>query len=226
LGTEDVAHQVDAEDLVPARCARLLDLLVFADAGVVDEDVEAPELLRSAVDEVEACGLATDVSLREGNRSAGGLQLACHSLAALTIAIAECHARTLGEETPDRRLADPRCSARHRCDLAVEPSHLRHPSFACETLIHDTSYPSGERCPKRSGSIARGSCAVTKSERYDVSRPHERLGAGRLSVAIHAGLDRLQFCNDCRVGDLPEPGHLFPLPDGGLVKHVQRSEIE
>src|SRR5438128_12236163 len=30
LGPEDVAHQVDVEDLVPARRARLLDLLVFA----------------------------------------------------------------------------------------------------------------------------------------------------------------------------------------------------
>src|SRR5437588_4227442 len=73
LRTEDVAHQIDAEDLVPARRARLVDLLIFADAGVVDEDVEAPELLRGAIDEVEACGLATDVSLREGNLGAGGL---------------------------------------------------------------------------------------------------------------------------------------------------------
>src|SRR5204862_2654407 len=57
LGTEDVAHQVDVEDLGPARCARLVDLLVFADAGIVDENVETPELLPSAVDEGEACGL-------------------------------------------------------------------------------------------------------------------------------------------------------------------------
>ena len=58
---------------LPARRVRLLDLLVFADAGIVDEDVEAPELLRGTVDEVEACGLATDVSLCEGNLGAGGL---------------------------------------------------------------------------------------------------------------------------------------------------------
>src|SRR5438477_1524691 len=70
LGTEDVAHQVDVEDLVPARRARLVDLLVFADAGVVDEDVEAPELLRGTVDEGEACGLGTNVSLREGDLGA------------------------------------------------------------------------------------------------------------------------------------------------------------
>jgi hypothetical protein len=56
LGTEDVAHQVDAEDLVPTRRARLVNLLVFADAGIVDENVEAPELLRGAVDEAQACG--------------------------------------------------------------------------------------------------------------------------------------------------------------------------
>src|SRR6185436_2725124 len=67
LGTEDVAHQVDAEDLVPARRARLIDLLVFPDAGIVDEDVEAPEPLRRIVDEAEAGGLGTDVSLREGD---------------------------------------------------------------------------------------------------------------------------------------------------------------
>src|SRR5689334_10136918 len=46
LGTEGVAHQVDAENLVPARRARLVDLLVFADAGIVDEDIEVPEFLR------------------------------------------------------------------------------------------------------------------------------------------------------------------------------------
>jgi hypothetical protein len=72
LGTEDVAHQVDVEDLFPARRARLVDLLVFADAGIVDEDVEAPELLRGAVDEVEACGLGTNVSLREGEFGVSG----------------------------------------------------------------------------------------------------------------------------------------------------------
>src|SRR5215831_20183364 len=75
LGTEDVAHQVDVEDLFPARRARLVDLLVFADAGIVDEDVEAPELLRGTVDEVEACGLGTNVSVREGDFGAGGLEL-------------------------------------------------------------------------------------------------------------------------------------------------------
>ena len=52
-------------------------------------------------------------------------------------------ARTLGNETPDRRLADPRCPARHCCNLAVEPSHLRHLSSHCGTCAHDTSYPSG-----------------------------------------------------------------------------------
>src|SRR5262252_8501600 len=65
LGAEDVAHQIDAEDLVPARRARLVDLLVFANAGIVDEDVEAPELLRGTVDEREACGLGTNVGSRK-----------------------------------------------------------------------------------------------------------------------------------------------------------------
>src|SRR6202045_4010795 len=143
LGTEGVAHQVDVEDLVPARRTRLVDLLVFADAGIVDEDVEAPELLRGTVDEGEACGLGTNVSLREGDLGPGGLELGRHALAALAVPIAECHARALGEKTPDRRLADPRCSARHRCNLAVEPTHVRHLSLHCETRVHDTSYPSG-----------------------------------------------------------------------------------
>src|SRR6202044_3233750 len=120
LGTEDVAHQVDVEDLVPARRARLIDLLVFADAGIVDEDVEAPELLRGTVDEVEACGLGADVSLRENDLGAGGLELGRHALAALAVPITECHAGALGNETPDRRFADPRCPARDRCNLAVE----------------------------------------------------------------------------------------------------------
>jgi hypothetical protein len=67
----------------------------------------------------------------------GGLELGRHALAALTVPIAECHARALGDEAPDR------CPARHRCDLAVEPSHVRHLSLHCEMRIHDTSYPSG-----------------------------------------------------------------------------------
>jgi hypothetical protein len=66
-----------------------------------------------------------------------------HALAALAVPVAECHARALANETPDRRLADPRCSARHRCNLAVEPTHVRHLSLHCETRIHDTPYPSG-----------------------------------------------------------------------------------
>src|SRR5439155_5412203 len=143
LGTEDVAHQVDAEDLIPARRARLVDLLVFADAGIVNEDVKAPELLRGIVDEGEACGLGTNVSLREGDPGVGGFELGRHALAALAVPIAECHAGALGNETPDRRLADPRCSARHRCNLAVEPSHVRHLSLHSEMRVHDTSYPSG-----------------------------------------------------------------------------------
>src|SRR5947207_8996360 len=141
LGTEDVAHQVDVEDLVPARRARLVDLLVFADAGIVDKDVEAPELLRGAVDEVEACGLGTDVSVREGDLGAGGLELGRHAPAALAVPIAECHTRALGDETPDRRLADPRCPAGPLCDLAAEPAHVRHLSLHSKSLIHDTSYP-------------------------------------------------------------------------------------
>ncbi len=142
LGAEDVAHQVDVEDFVPARRTRLVDLLVFADAGIVDEDVEAPELLRGAVDEVEARGLGANVSLREGDLGAGGLELGRDAPAALAVPIAECHARAFGNETPDRRLADPRCSTRHRRNLAVEPSHVCCLSLHCETCIHDTSYPS------------------------------------------------------------------------------------
>src|SRR6516165_4217385 len=42
-----------------------------------------------------------------------------------------------------KRLTDPRCPARHRCNLAVEPTHVRHLSLHCETRIHDTPYPSG-----------------------------------------------------------------------------------
>src|SRR5437868_487087 len=65
------------------------------------------------------------------------------ALAALAVPVAECHARALGNETPDRRLADPRCPARHRRNLAVEPTHVRHLSLHCETRIHDTPYSSG-----------------------------------------------------------------------------------
>src|ERR1700751_2114750 len=86
LGAEDVAHQVDVEDLFPARGTRLVDLFVFADAGIVDEDVEAPELLRGTVDEVEACGLATNVSQREGDPGTGGLELGRHTLAGDAVA--------------------------------------------------------------------------------------------------------------------------------------------
>src|SRR6478672_5796093 len=67
LGAVDITHQVDAEDLVPARRARLVDLLVLADAGIVDQDVETPKLLCGPVNEGEACSLGTDVSMREGD---------------------------------------------------------------------------------------------------------------------------------------------------------------
>src|SRR6202008_989566 len=89
LGTEDVAHQVDVEDLFPARRARLVDLLVFADAGIVDEHVEPPELLRGTVYKDEACALGTNVGVRESNFGAGGLELARHAPAALVVTVAE-----------------------------------------------------------------------------------------------------------------------------------------
>src|SRR6202040_3243184 len=57
LGTVDVAHQVDVEDLGSAHPARLLDLLVFADAGIVHQDVEAPEFFPGTAHEAEACRL-------------------------------------------------------------------------------------------------------------------------------------------------------------------------
>jgi hypothetical protein len=41
-----------------------------------------PELLHGAVDKVEACGLGTNVSLREGDLGAGALELGRHALAA------------------------------------------------------------------------------------------------------------------------------------------------
>src|SRR6202011_2980237 len=104
---------------------RVLDLLVFADAGIVDEDVESPELLRGIVDEGKACGLGADVGVHEGDLGAGALEFGRYALAALAVPIAECHARALGDETPDSRLADPRGPARHRRNLAVEPSHIR-----------------------------------------------------------------------------------------------------
>src|SRR4051812_43890607 len=43
LGTQRIAHQTDAEDLVPARRACLVALLVLADAGIVNQDGAPPE---------------------------------------------------------------------------------------------------------------------------------------------------------------------------------------
>jgi hypothetical protein len=75
--------------------------------GSAFHPIDAPEFFAGTVDEGEACGLGTSVSLREGDLGAGGLELGRHALATLAVPIAECHARALGDETPDRRLADP-----------------------------------------------------------------------------------------------------------------------
>ena len=75
--------------------------------GPAFHPIDAPEFFAGTVDEGEACGLGTNVSLREGDLGAGGLELGRHALATLAVPIAECHARALGDETPDRRLADP-----------------------------------------------------------------------------------------------------------------------
>ena len=106
LGTKRVAHQVHVEDLGPARSTCLVDLLVFADAGIIDQDVEAPELLRCTVDEGGACGLGGNVGVGEGDLGAFGLEFRGHALTALVVAVAECDTCALGDETPDRRLAD------------------------------------------------------------------------------------------------------------------------
>src|SRR4029077_5890700 len=129
--------------------------------------IEAPEFFPGTVDEGEACGLGPDVSLREGDLGAGGLELGRHALAALSAPSAECPARALGAEPPDRRLADPRCPAGHRCNLAVEPSHVRHPSLHYETRIHDTSYRS--RGHHHVGRCARARIAPTSLQKAKCS---------------------------------------------------------
>ena len=72
LGTEDVAHQVDAEDLVPARRARLFDLLVFANAGIVDEDIDGSNPLSSTGESVFRARLNSSGSRRVAGPADGG----------------------------------------------------------------------------------------------------------------------------------------------------------
>src|ERR1700704_5042983 len=154
-----------------------------------------------------------------------GLGRGPHALAALAVAIAECHDRALGDETPDRRLADPRGPARHRCDLAVEPSHVRHLSLRAKRVstirrIH----PAGTALLARPGHSTLTGCESFRASAFGTLRRADslRLGSnlpGSGARARRSGIGAFQFPGRC-------PHHCRKMPHSRLPTGTSQKGVE
>jgi len=121
LGTEDVAHQVTLR-FVPARRARSSTFRICG-CRHCDEDIECRTSARRVTKRGMRSRYKSACVKRPWRR---GLELGATRWRVPSDR--RMHARALGDETPDRRLADAE-ARRYRCNLAVEPS-ISPPSIA------------------------------------------------------------------------------------------------
>ena len=116
---EDAAH-VDVLDTLPGLEWLLEDRGVVAgvDAGVVEEHVDASELVADALVHVGDLALVGDVDLQRQVADRAGADVGAGDL------------RSLGHEQPRRLGADAAGRSRDHADLALEPSCHQLPPVA------------------------------------------------------------------------------------------------
>ena len=114
LGRVDLRHEVDADDLLPLLRGRL-DPAVDGDAGVGDEEVDAPEALDRRLDEVLDVLLAADVGSHGiGADRSGG------ALGGVLTEVREHDLRALLGEAGRQREADAAGAAGHDGHLVLD----------------------------------------------------------------------------------------------------------
>jgi hypothetical protein len=128
---EEGAPEVDADHLVEVRGRELVRRLRDLDAGVVDQDVEAAELVERVLEHAHDVVFLGDIALDEDvadavlahARDTGvNLLLGVLGLLGLTQIVDGDVCAVLGEADGDR-LADTRCPAGDEDVLALESSH-------------------------------------------------------------------------------------------------------
>ncbi len=124
LGDVEGAREIGLDDLVDALGLQALPIAVGdVRAGVVDEDVEAPELGADVLGDVAHGGGIRHVR-RARKRLAAALGDALgHRLERLLAPSGENHRRALARQRHRRGLTDAAARARHPRDLAFEADH-------------------------------------------------------------------------------------------------------
>ena len=149
LGAQVSALEVDVDRAVPLVLGRLQHRLGEHDAGVVDQDVDAPEVVDGGADEIFDVSGRRDVGAHRERVAARLLDRIDHRLRfALSAHPVDDHLGALGGETLRDRLADPARRARHDGDLAFQ-SLVAHPHLLyCEAPRADTGQQSTSSPPR------------------------------------------------------------------------------
>jgi hypothetical protein len=120
-GHEEGAREVDGQDLVPVLVGHLEDRLVGRDAGVVDEDVQAPVVIDDLLHGAPAVLGRADVALMDGDRDLVFGELGLEGLGAFAIAaVARGDGGALGGQAVTDGGADAARAAGDHGDAALE----------------------------------------------------------------------------------------------------------
>jgi hypothetical protein len=133
VGAVEDAVEVHAHEVVPSPRVEVLYRAVFdVRPGVVDENVDAAELLRDGLDEAADLGLVGHVAGVHAN-AFGGAQAVGGGLQLRLVAAGDRHRGPLREHRPCRRQPDAAAPACDEDRFAVQPPHgsLRRSSPNC-----------------------------------------------------------------------------------------------
>ena len=123
LRREEDAFEVDVQDPVIVRLRNLDEWGVLLDPGVVDEDVERPELLDRLIDQAAGLVGAGEIRLDQHATTAGRFDFGQRlSRLAVDVEIVDDDVRPLASQPDGDRPADPAAAARDHCPLA-DQSH-------------------------------------------------------------------------------------------------------
>ena len=130
LEAEEHAVQIDRLLAPPVVERELRDEARNRNAGIVDEHVEAPELLSHRFDGGDPVRFRRHVEMNEGGPAGLLADSRCAAFALRVLEIGNDDARTFPGEKLRRRTPYAAACARDECHLAVEFSHLRDPLCA------------------------------------------------------------------------------------------------
>src|SRR5690606_24491946 len=120
LAAPEQSLAIDIEDEVPILFGRLEEGNDFPDAGVVDEDVHAPERLYRRVHHLLHLGLVADVNRHRDSLPAGSMDLIGHRLRAFEFEIGNDDFSSLLGVAEADSAANPLCATRDNRHLTLK----------------------------------------------------------------------------------------------------------